>query len=543
MHTDVCIIHRRHLADFLFAAFVCLSALSFSSLPLHAQPSSGAATDTAPWFGLMLPPPFQPHALPAIVGDRGPTPAMVPAGEEGFAELKGEAIWKDLVSVVEFSKQSRAEREIGSGQLWGRISGFPSSTRTVEWVVEQFKEAGIADTRIQTFKQSPNASFWMPLSWELRIKGNAAFGPGSADVVLETAMPLSPSQLPNGRLSGTLVYVGEGSPAELAHIDVRGKIAVQQVTPQAHMVFERDTVVPRAQDMFKRGAIAVINIMDQPGNEMAKDFNNCGGPCFNVGGRDGTFLEAALNKAAEAGALDAMQAELTLETQSFTNLSATNGIAVIPGRDSQEVIVINAHVDAWFDGAGDNGDGVAVQIALARHFAKPEHQPSRTFVFVASAGHHSPGLNGPSNFIALNPELAASTVVALNIEHVAQRNFSPARSQFPDGYREYIADVGEAPIVAGITNSAPFIEGLFVEGVQRYGTNFVSGTSTMASGEGGGYRDLSAPIVTTMQAPPLYHTSGEVLEAISEPGLERMARFLAYFIKELDKAPRESIMP
>lgn len=543
IHTHVCTRNRRYVAHFLVTALSCLSALSIPTLPLQAQPQTDAAVNEAPWFGLLLPPPFRPHVLPAIVGDRGPTPAMVPAGEEGFTEFEGESIWEDLVRVVEFSKQSRAEREIGSGQLWGRISGFPSSTRTVEWVVEQFKAAGIANTEIQSFNQSPNASFWMPLSWELRIKGNAAFGPGSADVVLETAMPLSPSQLPDGRLNGTLVYVGEGSPAELAHIDVRGKIAVQQVTPQAHMVFERDTVVPRAQDMFKRGAIAVINIMDQPGNEMAKDFNNCGGPCFNVGGRDGTFLEAALNKAAEAGALEVMQAELTLETQSFTNLSATNGIAVIPGRDSEEVIVINAHVDAWFDGAGDNGDGVAVQIALARHFAKPENQPSRTLVFVASAGHHSPGLNGPSNFIALNPALAANTVVALNIEHVAQRNFSPARSQFEDGYREYIADVGEAPIVAGITNSAPFIEGLFVEGVQRYGTNFVSGTSTMASGEGGGYRDLSAPIVTTMQAPPLYHTSGEVLEAISVPGLERMARFLAYFIKELDKAPRESIMP
>jgi len=79
--------------------------------------------------------------------------------------------------------------------------------------------------------------------------------------------------------------------------------------------------------------------------------------------------------------------------------------------------------------------------------------------------------------------------VTLTIEHVAQRNFSPARSQFEDGYREYVA------------------------------------------------------IVTTMQAPPLYHTSGEVLEAISEPGLERMARFLAFFIKELDKAPRELIAP
>ena len=63
----------------------------------------------------------------------------------------------------------------------------------------------------------------------------------------------------------------------------------------------------------------------------------------------------------------------------------------------------------------------------------------------------------------------------------------------------------------------------------------------MASGEGGGYRSAGVPIVTTMQAPPLYHTSGEVLEVISEPGMERMARFMAFFVKRLDATERAQI--
>ena len=40
-----------------------------------------------------------------------------------------------------------------------------------------------------------------------------------------------------------------------------------------------------------------------------------------------------------------------------------------PGRRSDEVVIIDAHVDAWFDGAGDNADGLSVMVALARHFA------------------------------------------------------------------------------------------------------------------------------------------------------------------------------
>jgi len=46
-----------------------------------------------------------------------------------------------------------------------------------------------------------------------------------------------------------------------------------------------------------------------------------------------------------------------------------------------------------------------------------------------------------------------------------------------------------------------------------------------------------------MQAAPLYHTSGEVLDVISTPGLERMARFLAYFINAAAKAPSRQINP
>ena len=498
-----------------------------------------------PWFGLSLPPAFVPHTLPALVGDRQPVPAIVPAGEDIYPELEGPRIRQDLEAIVAFSHESRRVQEIGDGQLWGRITGFPSSGKTVDWSVAQFRAAGIDDVRVQEFTQDENSSFWTPLSWEVRLLADEVFGRGSADVVLETAMPLSPSEI-EGVLRAPVVYVGNGGAAAAMLADVDGKIAIQHITPQAHLVFERDPAVPRARDLFQRGAVAVVNIIDQPGNERALDLGNCGGPCFNVGGRDGAFLEAVMNRAAMAGNLSQLQMQLQLRAERHTGLTAKNGLAIIPGNHpsrADEVIVINAHVDAWFDGAGDNGDGLAVQIALARYFARPEHRPERTLVFVASAGHHTPGLHGPRQFVRMNPGLADNTVMALNIEHVAQRNFTPARSLFTDGYREYIADSGEAPIVAGVSNSAPFINGLFRDGVQRYGVNFVSDVSTMASGEGGGYTPLGVAVVTTMQAPPLYHTSGEVLEAISTPGLERMARFLAWFIMQLDHADGRQLNP
>jgi hypothetical protein len=239
---------------------------------------------------------------------------------------------------------------------------------------------------------------------------------------------------------------------------------------------------------------------------------------------------------------DKLRVRISLDTETRSNLKAENGVAVIPGR-SDEAIILNAHVDAWFDGAGDNADGLAVLVALARHFARPENRPDRTLVFVASAGHHSPGINGPRSFVSANPDLARRAVMMVNIEHVAQRNFSPARTVASDGYRQALADSGEAPIYAGVANRAPFLDELVQQGVLRYGTNFVSATSNMSSGETGGYSSLKAALVTIMQAPPLYHTTGEVADVISTPGLERIARFLAFFVKETGKAPRAQIVP
>ena len=513
------------------------------TVPTHSSGQERRApAKPGPWFGVPLPPPLGQEPA-VIVGDRAPRPVVLPSGEPASTELTGATIKADVEAIVSIAKESRSTREIGSGQMWGRVTGLPSGTKAVQWGAEQFRKAGIADVKVQPIAMEPNARFWFPLSWEVRLLADPSFGPGSADVILDSAIPLGPSDIPGGTLTAPLVYVGSANASIVQHIDVKGKIAVQLTIPQGHMLFERGPVGSRADDLVAKGAAGVFNLVRLPGNERSRDFSDCGNPCFNIGGRDGYFLETVMDHAAAAGVADKLRVRISLKTETRTNLKAENAVAVIPGR-SDEVIILNAHADGWFDGAGDNADGFAVLVALARHFAKPENRPERTIVFVASAGHHSPGMNGPRNFVAANPDLAKRAVMMVNIEHVAQRNFSPARSTAADGYRQALADSGEAPIYAGITNRAPLLDSLVQQGVTRYGTNFVSAKSNMSSGETGGYTTLKgAALVTIIQAPPLYHTTGEVSDVISTPGLERIARFLAFFVKESGKAPRAQIVP
>lgn len=511
----------------------CLLAALFPSL-VSAQEN----TDQS-WFGVIPSPGFQPLQSPVIIGtDYGPRPVVIPTGEEGFSALEGEAIREDLEAIVSFSTWSRESREVGSGQLWGRITGLESGEQTMDWVERRFTEAGVPQIDRQWFDQSPGASLWLPTNWQVRLLADPAFGTDSRDVVLESAMPAGGTVIPPGGLTAPLVFVGTARPAELAFIDVRGKIAVQHITPKGHLFLERGPARAKARALIQRGAIAVFNIVDQAGNMRMRDISNCGGPCFNIGGQDGRFLEQVMDAAAENRVADRLSAHLQLDASERTGMRASNVIGIVPG-DSEENIIINAHVDGWFDGANDNGDGLAVMIAVAAHFSKPENRPARTLVFVGSAGHHTAGLNGPDKLVELNPQLIGRNVLAINLEHVAARQINPARTD-TDGVRDIITDAGEGFLMNGLSERSPYLESIIREGGLRYGLNFVSTATTYGAGDN---PDVDGPLLQLIQGNPLYHTNGDMLETISVPGLERVARFVAFFVKQVAAAPRAEFFP
>ena len=491
----------------------------------RAQPSAGA-----PWFGVPLPDGLgDPHRPVVDVRNVVPSSPRVPAGEERHADLMAARIWPDLETIVAFSKQSHAAGD----RVWGRVTGFPAASATHTWVAEQFRRAGLQNVQVQPYDAS--APMWWATSWEVRVLAPAAAGAASRDIVLESAVPTSGSQIAGGTLSAPLVHVGAVSDALPQDLDVNGKIAVQHLTPESGAYSERGRTTERARELTKRGVVAVVNVIEQTGNMHVRDFANCGAPCFNVGTADGAFLEAVIQKARAAGAELSMQ--LRLDAAMRSGLKGENTFGVLPAKNGSvdgESIVVNAHVDGWYDAAGDNADGLAVLVAMSRHFAKSENRLERALVFVASGGHHSTGLNGPSNFVRLNPALAGRAVVILNLEHIAQFRI---RSQ------SWNVEPTEQPMNFGITNSAPFLIDVGKRGMERYGFNLNPTFTVSVPGDLGGYAPLNVPRVQAIHSGPMYHTSGDVLESISRPGLERAARFYVFFVSEVAKAPRSAIDP
>jgi hypothetical protein len=489
-------------------------------------------TPTSSWFGVTLPANDRDPHLPVVnVSSVSPAAVRVPPGEERHRALEGASVRKDVETIIGFSKQSRAAGD----RVWGRVTGFPAAKHTIEWVAKEFTAAGLSDVAVQEYPAS--APMWWSRSWQVRLLGDDKFGPGSKDVEFASAIPTSGSQISGGVLTGSLVHVGRVTDP-LTDVEVKGKIAVQHLKPVAGAYSDRGRVTERARELQKRGALAVVNVIEQAGNMLVRDFGNCGIPCFNVGAADGAFLEAAMERAQSAGVAGDLRLELRLQSEMVNGLVGHNAIGVIAARPgaalAAENLIINAHADGWFDAAGDNADGLAVLVAMARHFAQPENRLDRALVFVASGGHHSTGLNGPANLVKMNAALTAKTALVLNLEHVAQL-LIPSST--------WMVQPTEQPMNFGISNQSPFLVDVGKRGMERYGFKLNPVFTANVPGDLGGYQSLGVPRVQAIHSGPMYHTSGDVLDTISGPGLERAARFFSFFVSEVARTARTQIDP
>jgi hypothetical protein len=508
-------------------------AAGLAALSLTAGAASGPQAQTGAWFGVPTPGPVSPpdkptfHAGPAAYG---PAPAHVRPKDDARGALAGDRMMADVRRIVDFSLASKAAGD----KLYGRISGLPAEKATVDWAVAKLKAAGLTDAHAEPYPSE--APLWLPVSFEARVTGE-----GGPDVVLASAMPIRNRTVKPATAEGPLVFVGRGSSAELANLDVRGKIAVINVVPDDSLFAAREKGV--ARELEKRGAVGVINAVESPGNLLFYDNRyGCDAiPCFLVGGDDGAFLESVIGRAAQAG--KAVRMKLSLKAEERANLTAWNGVATIPGK-SPEVVIVNAHADAWFDGADDNADGLAVMLGLADYFAHRKEKPARTLVFMVSGGHHT--AVGAQAFIKAHPDIIRNTVLVMNLEHLAQIAVTQAARldpAAPGGYGTgvWTANTTETTKQAGAVNASPYVWELMGKASRRYGVVTSYEPTPSAPGDLGAYIRAGLPSAQLISSEVYYHSSGDTPSTISVPGLERAAAFYAGFIDDVAKAPRAKL--
>ncbi|MBO9543813.1 M28 family peptidase [Caulobacter sp.] len=488
------------------------------------RPVPPARSETPAWFNLRLPGP----ETDPVQGPLESPDTRLPARPAQFAPgpmdpaLRGEAIHRDVATIVGFSHESRAAGDY----LWGRVTGRPAYDETVAWASEALRRAGLADARLEPFRA---AGVNLPVSGEIRLVGTEAMGAGSQDIVLKSAMVGGDGPV-DGVVTAPLVYVGQGLDADLAGRDLKGKIAVVVATPDPSLY----AAVPsnRLAAVMAAGAVGAIEILAQPGNlkSFDRDRHGCGRDlCFTVGGEDGFFLQTVLGEAAKAG--KAITATLSATSETLDR-DVSNAVATLPGKTDRTVIVV-AHADGWFGGADDNASGLAVMVALARHFAAGPRL-DRTLVFVASAGHHSAGANGVRAFRAHHDgDYVAKADLIVNIEHPAQSAMMRTYVERQDdnfGSAMTLAS-GDLPKQIAVNNRAPFLIDLWRQGIACFGLEGQRIVDQALPGDLNGFSDLkSTPQTQMIASGGVYHTTGDDLYSTPPEALERAARFHAYLI-------------
>lgn len=498
-------------------------AATQSAVRPFMRPVAPAKSGAPAWFGLRLPgPETDPTAGPLEAAA-----PLLPARPARFAPgpmdpaLDGAAIRRDVAAIVGFSHESLAAGDY----LWGRVTGRPFYDKTIAWTAQALRRAGLMDAHLEPFR----AAVSLPLSGEVRLVGTEAMGAGSRDIVLRSAMVGGDGPV-DGVITAPLVYAGQGLDADLAGRDLRGKVAVIFATPDPSLY----AAIPsnRLTAVMDAGAVGAIEILVQPGNlkSFDRDRHGCGrGLCFTVGGEDGFFLQNVLGEAAKAGRI--VTATLSASSETLDR-DISNVVATLPGRTDRTVIVV-AHADGWFGGADDNASGLAVMIALARHFAR-QPKLERTLVFVASAGHHSVGANGVRAFrVRHEGDYLAKADLIVNIEH-------PAQSAMMRTYVErendnfgsaMVAASGEQPKQIAVNNRAPFLIDLWRQGIACFGLEAQRFVDQALPGDLNGFSDLKSLSQTQMIASgAVYHTSGDDLYAVPPEALERAARVHAHLV-------------
>lgn len=430
--------------------------------------------------------------------------------EQVYASIDGKHL-KEYV--VEQAKISDRYRDAGH-QFWGRISGTEADTENAKWLEDRFRKIGLADVHQQTFDLPEQ---WLPSSWSVVASS------GSKTLDLTSAQPAHKTTGTTAEgLDLEAVDAGLATDAELDGRDLKGKAVFFLSTDY----FSRHSTISngawrRIQD---RGAAAIFVILAVPGN-IKTQFYPVGTtiPSFSLGLQDGTAMRDMINRAKAKGEA-APHVRVKLAVDMVPGLKTSTVWGSLPG-STDESIVIVGHRDGWFEGANDNGTGVATMIGLAEFFAKiPQAQRKRTIYFLGTSGHHD-GAALSGKWLTDHKEFFAKTALLINCEHTAAEqlvlgNGTISKTNTSTAQTWY---VGGSAKLADIVSKA----------YQEFGVSTYEIPARTAAGEMGRYSG-QAPSIQVIDTGYYWHSDHETPDIIPPTALAAITRAYAKIITDVN---------
>ncbi|MFD2787832.1 M28 family peptidase [Hymenobacter rubripertinctus] len=343
---------------------------------------------------------------------------------------------KNAVAAIRESDLKRDLFALGGDKYRGREGGTLDELRASAWLAEQMRAigaepAGDNGTYFQFFEL--RRTRLTPAS-TLTI-GSHALRPGHDAVVVAPT---------NAHFTAKLVFVGTGTPAELAKAKIKGKAVAVQLSgaPTDGISYRRylfGKLREQAAELVKAGAVAVVFVSDKPAQAVYDHWSH-----IFERGRYGLPADESVKivgdqvpvawlpmSAAEWIGQGGQQFSTDLKAESFTYPSV-NIVARIPGTDGQlkkENVLFSTHQDhdgvraavagdSIYNGADDNATGCVALLALMRAF---KQQPAKRTALFVYHGAEERGLLG-SRYFSYQPTVPKTSIVAVLNAEMMGRN-------------------------------------------------------------------------------------------------------------------------
>jgi hypothetical protein len=180
----------------------------------------------------------------------------------------------------------------------------------------------------------------------------------------------------------------------------------------------------RAAHLIEAQPLALVLVTSwspHPG-ESHGSFAYEGGPFDWVNDNGTPIVVARLEDMADAGIGDFVdlepvsEATVLLDTDVISPARSRNLIAMIPGRDDSQALILGAHIDSPNNpGAMDDGSGSAILLEMARVLNESGYQPGVT-IYLVWFGSEELFLYGSNTFAARHQDLLDRTIAMMQID-------------------------------------------------------------------------------------------------------------------------------
>lgn len=393
-------------------------------------------------------------------------PVLISDEEAPFQKyLHVEQVNEYIENLTKFSLKSKEDGEL----LWGRIQGTKYERMAHDYIEAELNKMNMDKVCREDFPSK--LPLWRPTKNELVITQAPGFAEGETHKFEYALTPFHSATTPEDGIEKEVVYVGEGTAAELKGRDLNDKIVLLRATtaPGGAMYGTCRVAFSRLATGEYGMPAGVIVWWDVPNaKQVAGRVGSPGGgdsiglalPWITINNEDGYYLRFLIDQTTDRSVKVYMNVQGVIESQ--TDRMTGNVYGVLEGMEDKYILFCT-HVDAYFYGIYDNGSSVAISMALAKYYASlPKEKRKYGMIFLYEGGHEIPGCGGTLEFVEFHRQLVKEKLLmVVRIEHTGSTLLQQEGPIVMDTNEE-------TPMLPMITNQSPLLKDIMLDATYLY---------------------------------------------------------------------------